>query len=210
MKKLLMLLTACLFTVCFSTHAFSGEGPYVGLNIGTSWVSDADLTDDTVTNETLELEYDFGFAGGIAIGYGFNDTFRLEGEFFYATNDLDKITLNGVSLAMDGETSLMAFLLNVYVDFANDSDFTPFITAGVGYAEYEMDDFTITGSGITPVSDDDGVFAGQVGAGIGYALSDTVMVDLKYRFLFTQDPELGSTNLEYANHSVILGLRLSF
>jgi len=51
---------------------------------------------------------------------------------------------------------------------------------------------------------------GQIGAGIGYSVTDNVVVSLDYRFLITDDPEFGDTEAEYQNHSVMLGFKYLF
>ena len=57
---------------------------------------------------------------------------------------------------------------------------------------------------------DDTVFAWQVGAGIGYALTPQLTFDLKYRYFATSDPEFDGTEVEYASHNVYAGIRLHF
>ena len=54
------------------------------------------------------------------------------------------------------------------------------------------------------------MFAWQVGAGIGYALTPQLTFDLKYRYFATSDPEFDGTEVEYASHNVYAGIRLHF
>lgn len=205
MKKLLLLFLACSIVYSFSTTAYSAEGPYVGINLGAAMLTDSDLTEPGFS---ASLESDMGFTGGIALGYGFNNNMRVEGEFVYQKNDVDKIEALGVNLDAGGDTTSLALLLNGYYDFANSSAFTPFISLGIGMAKVEANDISIAGFQVG--SDDDTVFAYQVGLGVGYAVSEKTSIDLKYRYFGTDDPDFDGTEAEYASHNFYIGLRFGF
>ncbi len=59
-------------------------------------------------------------------------------------------------------------------------------------------------------NDDDTVFAYQVGAGVGYAVTEKVSFDVKYRYFATSDPEFDTTKAEYSSHNVYAGIRVTF
>ncbi len=210
MKKVLLFLLTCFIVYSFSTTAYSAEGSYVGVNIGAAMLSESDLTDSTVPGVVVSLESDTGVAYGIAYGYGFSNNLRIEGELAYQKNDLDKVTLMGVSLNASGDTSSLALLFNGYYDFANSSAFTPFISVGIGAAKVEANNFNIPGSGSPSFSEDDTVFAYQVGLGVGYAVSEKTSIDLKYRYFGTADPEFDTSTAEYGSHNIYVGLRFGF
>ena len=205
MKKLVLLLISGLIVFSFSTIVYA-EGGYVSGNIGAAILSDIDITDPG--EPTVTLESDMGMALGIALGYGFDNNMRIEGEIAYQKNDIDKIGAFGVSVDANGDTSSLAFLLNGYYDFVNDSALTPFISAGIGYAKVEANDLSIMGVALG--SDDDTVFAYQVGAGVGYAVTEKTTLDLKYRYFGTADPEFDTTEAEYSSHNFYFGIRYSF
>ena len=171
---------------------------------------------------------DTGLALGAAAGYDFG-TFRLEGEIAYQKNDLNKGRLDdGTTLKFSGDISTLAFLVNGYYDFVNKSAFTPFITAGIGFARISWDasadvidgvpDGNDEGprpavrqvSGNTGLSDDDTVFAYQVGAGVAYAVTDRVSIDLKYRYFGTSDPKFGDVKAQCSSNNIYLGVRYNF
>ena len=192
-----------------SVFAYGAEGPYVSANLGLAIASDSDLTDSTVPGITMEIESDMGVALGVAAGYDFGKA-RIEGEIAYQQNDLDKASLLGVEVDLTGDGTSLALLLNGYFDFENDSAFTPFISAGLGFAKVEINDFNVPGSGLPGESDDDTVFAYQVGAGVGYAINQKVSVDVKYRYFATSDPEFDTTCAEYSSHNFYVGVRVNF
>ncbi|MDH3565866.1 MAG: porin family protein [Desulfobacteraceae bacterium] len=208
MKKNLLIISVCVLAIFFSSSAYSAEGLYVSGNIGFAMASDSDITDSTEP-VTLTMEYDTGWALGGALGYDFN-RFRVEGEISYQTNDIDKVSILGFPFAANGDVSSLAFLINGYFDFVNDSAFTPYISAGLGYAQIDLNDFNVAGSGESDYSDDDSVFAYQVGLGVGYAVTEKVTIDVKYRYFATEDLEFDTTEVEVASHNFLFGVRFNF
>lgn len=208
MKKIIVTAVGCAMILSLSSVAHSA-GPYVSGNLGLAVASDSDVTDSTVPATTMEIESDNGLALGVAAGYGFANNTRLEGEIAYQKNDLDKARLLGVDVGLTGDTSSLALLLNGYYDFVNKSPMTPFISAGVGLARVDINDMNVPGSGIPNANDDDTVFAYQLGAGVGCAVSAKVSLDVKYRYLGTSDPEFDTTDVEYSSHNVYAGIRVA-
>jgi len=210
MKKCILMMTGCAALLSISSIANSAGGPYVSGSLGFSILSDVDMTDPTLPGITLDVESDTGFVFGVAAGYDLGNNIRVEGEIAYQQNDLDKASLLGLVVDLSGDSSSLALLLNGYYDFANESAFTPFISAGLGVARVEINDFNVAGSGVPSESDDDTVFAYQIGAGVSYAINDQIDLDVKYRYFGTSDPEFNSTTSEYSSHNFYAGMRFSF
>lgn len=153
----------------------------------------------------------------LALGYKFGPT-RLEGEIGYQKNDFDDVTvtvagvgsasLKGVGVPFSGDTEVTSFLMNGYYDFTNDSAFTTYVTAGLGLAKVEgsMDLPSVGAS----ASDSDTVFAYQIGAGVEYALNQTVSLDVRYRYFATSDPSFDTTDAEFDSHNLMLGAKVKF
>jgi len=218
MKIKLLTIACCATILSISTIANSAEGPYVSGNLGLAIPSDSDI-DSGLKGIGLTLESDEGLAFGAAIGQEFTGNIRLEAEIAYQENDLDKakvsvLGLGSADLEITGDTSSLALLLNGYYDFKNESAFTPFICGGVGMAKVDVSGITVTvpgwWSGPVTTSDDDTVFAYQIGAGLGYAVNEKVSLDVKYRYFGTSDPEFELATAEYSSHNVYAGIRISF
>jgi opacity protein-like surface antigen len=209
MKKNLLIISVCVLAIFFSSSAYSAEGLYVSGNIGFAMLSDSDITDSTLPGATITTEYDTGWALGGALGYDFN-RFRVEGEISYQKNDVDKIGAMGVSFDASGDVSSLVFLINGYFDFVNDSGFTPYISAGLGYAKVEFNDLKVPAISSLSAGDDDSVFAYQVGLGVGYAVTEQVTIDVKYRYFATEDPEFDTAEVEVASHNFLFGVRFNF
>jgi opacity protein-like surface antigen len=209
MKKSILAITGCAMLLLISSFANSAEGPYVSGNLGLAIPRDSDVTDSTLPGITLDIASDSGLAVGGAVGYGIYNN-RFEGEITYHKNDLDKASLFGADVNITGDTSCLALLLNGYLDFMNETAYTSFITAGLGFAKIEINDFYVPGSGLPSESDDDTVFAYQVGAGVGYAVNEKITIDVKYRYFATADLEFDTTTVEYSGHNFLAGMRVRF
>lgn len=195
----------------FITNAYSAQGLYISGNIGLATLNDADANDSNLPGVTASREFDSGAAFTGAIGYGI-DNFRLEGEIGYQQNDFDEQEAGGISRDLSGDLTTLSFLVNAYYDFPTSSKFTPFITAGLGLAQVDVNDLRISGSRQASFDDDDTVFAGQVGAGVSYAVNEQIALELKYRYFMTENLEFSDgSSLDGPNsHNVFLGMRYTF
>jgi opacity protein-like surface antigen len=223
-KSILMVFGCAILLVVLASSAYCAQGAYVGGSVGIALLNDAgvsgpDLDDMGVS---MDIESKSGMAFGIALGYDFGNSMRIEGEYAYQKNDMDKLSSSyegvGVSLGLDGETNSSTFLVNAYYDFTNLSAITPYISAGIGYSKVEAE---ITGlSGLEDLleeeelemggSEDDTVIAFQIGAGMGFAVSETLTIDAKYRYFTTEDLDFEGVDVEHSSHNFYVGFRLGF
>jgi opacity protein-like surface antigen len=197
-----------------SAYADINTGWYYGLGAGGALLTDGDYT--TAAANTGDFEHDIGFLVSGAVGYKFGMP-RLEAEILYQCNDYDKQNATGSASAdVSGEISSLAFMVNGYLDFANESSFTPFIIVGAGVANVEIDDLR-SSAGASLADDDDTVFAYQVGAGVAIDISDNFILDFKYCYFGTSDQDFpdinngsGTIENEFASHNMTIGFRYSF
>ena len=213
MKKLAVSVVICFFLV-LPTISFGASGMYGSFNAGVAKPADGNMTISDVGS--YNLEYDTSFTVGGAIGYrlGKSGDYRVEGEVAYQNNEVDRI--NGISLpvSIGGDTlssmeaSMLTFLLNGYIAFNYGSAFSWFVTGGLGFARYDGE---MTVNGVTN-DEDDTVLAYQLGVGAGYAVTETVTLDCKYRYLQTEDFNIEGGYVEVASpsHSITLGIRVAF
>lgn len=197
---------------------------YISGNVGAVFVRDADVTETGPgVNATGEFEFDDGLGVNAALGYVIGPL-RFEGEVSYRQSDIDTLTVNSFTVSgltfvgsatapVDGEATVIALMANSWFDFDTGTDFFPFIGGGIGIARVDGE---INSVGSVPVNldDDDVVFAYQVGAGIGYEITDNAVISLGYRFFGTSDPEFSSGGFtdetEVMTHNVELGVRYRF
>jgi len=166
--------------------------PYVSGDFGLVSVSDSTLSGNT----SGEMSMDPGFGFLAAIGNNF-DGLRAEAEFAYRTNDLDEVS----NVSVNGDISSMAVMGNLLVDLPLSESVRPFLGAGIGLANVEID---------SNGSSDDTVFAYQAIAGIGFPLTHVTTLDFQYRYFATADPDFDGTEAEYDTHNFFAGLRFDF
>ncbi len=189
------------FVVVGSGVSVSFAGTYISGNIGAVIVSDSDIDDGV---DTGEFSYDTGFGFLGALGSSFEGGARAEVELGYRKNDFDELEVDGFGSGdIDGDLTSLSLMGNVYYDISTEGSFSPFIGAGIGFAnlEADLDDFG---------DEDDTVFAYQFILGGSFASSETLSVDLQYRYFATDDPEFDEVDSEYSSHNVMIGLRHSF
>lgn len=200
MKKLSVLL--CLSMVLGLGVSNVCAGSYVSGNVGVGWVEDLGLTDGI---DDLELSFDPGYGITVALGHAYNSGFRAEAEFGYFKSDLDKVDWKGVGTAsVSGDGTLMSVMLNAFYDFMPGGTVSPFLGAGIGYANAELD--------IEGESEDDSLFAYQLAAGVAFKVSEGMKCDVQYRYFGTEEPDFGDgVDVDsIAVHNLMVGLRYSF
>ena len=122
---------------------------------------------------------------GGGVGYQFNDNMRADVTVDWA-GDYD--------VAPGADMSTTTVLGNLYFDWANDSAFTPYVGAGIGYGW--VDD--------TPSGNDSG-FAYGLTAGVSMGLFDKVDLDVGYRF---RDIMISGSDPQ--EHQISAGVRFNF
>ncbi|MBE0504946.1 MAG: porin family protein [Desulfuromonadales bacterium] len=168
--------------------------PYVSGSFGMVSVNDADVSG----NNSGELTFDPGFGFIAAVGNGF-DGLRGEIEMAYRNNDLDKFSNNNTT----GDITSLAVMGNILVDLAVSETVRPFLGAGIGLANVEVNSNVFGDK-------DDTVFAYQAIAGLGFPLTHVTTLDLQYRYFATADADFAGAEAEYQTHNFFAGLRFDF
>ncbi|RPI94670.1 MAG: porin family protein, partial [Chloroflexi bacterium] len=126
-----------------------------------------------------------------AIGYDLNRWVSLEVEVGYFYSSAESLTLASQTEHLDDtEFEGIPMLANVVLHWPNRSDFIPYVRGGAGGVVSML---TVLGD-----SDDNVVFAYQIGVGVIYNLDERAWIDVGYKFLATADPEfqIGSVSLK--------------
>lgn len=161
-------------------------GPYISGAVGIGFPEKAKIDGD-------KIDLDEGVVLNGAIGYNFG-TARLEGAVGYQKHDLSDDDY-------DDDISLLTVMANAYLDFDTGTEVRPYIMGGAGLAHADM----------SWTSDNDDVFAWQVGAGVGFKVSDQTTLDIGYRYLKPNKIDVGdSYEARWAVHNVMVGLRYQF
>lgn len=222
MKRILGFGLLAMFLMAYASSANAQW--YVSGNAGVSSLKDASIT-DTFTGGNIigEIDFDSGFGLSGAVGHSWGP-FRLEGELSYRQNDLDQIDVQTLNIAgvvftglgtanLGGDTSSFGFMANGYYDFNPGGNWVPFVMAGLGGANLNIDITSVAGVAVT-YDESDTVLAYQTGFGLGYKIPPDTMITLSYRFFGTSDPTFddGTDKIEseYQSHNIWAGINVQF
>ena len=128
---------------------------------------------------------DSALAAGGGVGYRFNDNRRADVTLDWAGD---------YNVAPGADMSTTTVLGNLYFDWANDSAFTPYVGAGLGYGWVND----------TPSGDESGIAYG-LATGVAMKLTDSVDLDVGYRF---RDTMISGSDPQ--EHIVSAGVRFNF
>ncbi len=191
MKKIVI--PAMLFACLGAAPAYAA--PYVSGSVGLGIAGDFKEPD-------LGNVYgmDSGFAVNGAVGYDF-DGLRVEGAVGYQKNHYtDEDTLG---------SSLLTVMANGYYDFNAGGELKPYVMAGLGIANLNVDDSFGTDPWL-----DESYFAWQLGAGVGYQVSTSTTIDVGYRYLKPEGIECPNpahlTKVSWESHNILVGIRYKF
>jgi len=206
MKRYALALAAIL-SVILSSPCLAANG-YFGIQAGLAVIPDSDTQISGFIPS--EMAYDPGFGLGVMLGTKV-ETFRLEGELTYRSNDTDTLSDVTGSIPVSGEVTSTTLMFNGYYDVKTASPIAPYLGLGLGISKISADTQSLIGD----VDDSDIVAAFQFVAGIGITVNPRTTFDVSYRYLVTQDPSF-STNFgdtietEYSSHNLMVGMRFGF
>lgn len=153
---------------------------YVTLFGGASFPSEVKTHADYYNND-FSMDFKTGFIVGAAVGKRVNDVFRVEGELSYARYKASTYSEGPFSgYPASGNLSATYLLANVWADVAHFGKATVYAGGGLG-AAYVTADTHWDGHSYGYGSGGWG-FAGQLGAGVNYALAQNIDIDFGYRF----------------------------
>lgn len=243
---LALVVLAAPFIVSPKSHAEqTRSGWYVSGAAGVEFVADSafKVTTDTGVRRG-DVTFKPGPRLGGALGREWGN-FRVEGEiswrrfkvdslrynyFVVAGNPLPGAVIDSINstVSVDGTGSMWLLMANAWYDFDTGTKWVPYIGGGLGMLNIR---FEVGGSLTVPPlppltsqptghtfggDDTDWVFAFQIGAGVGYRLSDSVVIQLGYRFLDSSTIEFqweNGTKVDDPhayNHVLEVGIRYRF
>lgn len=189
--------------------------------------------DDAADNESISKgsKNKSVFAGGVAFGYNFSQAFglpiRAELDFTARgkakANETFNIPGEPETIGVSNQLNINTVMANVYYDFTNESAFTPYVSAGIGYANVKQTvklNATEQGKEVFNISKShrSNNFAWSVGAGVQYALNSDLALDLSYRYVdagkskvtFREDNNSTTFKTRAKSHDIMLGITYNF
>ncbi|MDO6591162.1 porin family protein [Loktanella sp. D2R18] len=191
---------------------------YVSVFAGANMLSDIDT--DYYGSE-YSVGFDTGFVAGVTVGKKISDTLRVEGELSFARAAAADFSAgyNGYTYVdsdpADGDLDATYLLVNLWYDFPSTGPMGYYVGGGLGGAKVEGDiSFDGASYGYGP---GETKLAGQIGAGLMYDVSQTLTLDVGYRFKYVGDVDFddndGSgvyTGGDVQSHSLQAGLMYNF
>ena len=213
--------------------------------------------DDTGTmypfSKNIGNKTDNAYGGALAIGYDFNKKFqvpaRMELEYAIFSEVSGKKSWKARhphpgwapterNYSSKQKLNIQTLFVNAYYDFHNSTAFTPYVGGGLGFAfihskgSFIHDNHLLDPNqhlGLSLGSKTSTNFAWNVGAGVAYAFTDYISLDLSYRFAglgkaetksvsgqtisgasFDETWTVKSKTRDIYMHQVMLGLRVTF
>ncbi len=223
------LLAAALVSLPVLAQAQPVSGPYVAAGAGGNFLNGTDVT-GTVNGRALTgnttVDFNWGYAGVLSLGWGFGNGLRAEVEGSYRQNDASDLTLQGVrQRSVTGKVTSYGAMANVLydIDLGAPGGITPYVGAGAGYMWSKLTDVgNLTSEQYTGET---GNWAGQGIVGLSMPISAVpgLALTAEYRYLMTGGVEVdksrdrvnGTTrnanlSLDNVNHSVLVGMRYAF
>ncbi|MDO5483985.1 MAG: acyloxyacyl hydrolase [Desulfovibrionaceae bacterium] len=164
----------------------------------------------------------FTLGGALALGYDLwpQQMIPLRMELELAMRGNSETSWDGPRGSVKGTWNNTTLFANLYWDFHNDSQMTPYVGGGLGmafnYAGYDIHDNTHNNH--FSMDEHSTNFAWNLGAGVAYQFNESLSLDAAYRFVGLGYNEVKSTvgGREYKisnnpyNNEFMLGLRFSF
>jgi opacity protein-like surface antigen len=181
--------------------------------------------------------------GSLAVGHAYANGLRADVEFLFtgrgdATGACSSAS-NGSSCFVhsditDAEVRSKAIMANVTYEFAMSGALKPFVTAGVGYAQNTLSDWTRTANPGNPTTrpvrtfegSTENSFAWTLGVGASYEVTSAkqpLFIDVSYRYFDLGSVEGGRAptsdngaspdkglSFDMASHALTVGLRIPF
>ena len=224
MKKVLIGASLFLTSLVSPTIAEESNSFYLTAGGGVAFPSDIE-GDSTISGDKYDAKFPTDSVGVYSIGVGkeFNDI-RLEFNYSAATVESDSITVtsggSGVtaSFTPDLESKVKSYMIYGYKDFEGDSKLTPYVGAGLGWANLSAKDQTITLAGSDYLVDggDENVLSFGIKAGASYEIADNTSLYSEGTYQRFSEYEVKEAGYETVNYddthyfAITAGLRFSF
>lgn len=225
MKRIFVLLILPLILSWPSSAGAEGSGMYLAPKFLMSFQNTGPLSKSGSLSGAGVKEYSqFTLGGALAAGYDFwpQQMFpiRVELELALRGNSEKEWDSYRPGLrSVKGVWNNTTLFGNIFWDFHNDSNFTPYIGGGLGLAfNYTGYDFKAPNGDCYSLDGRSTNFAWNAGVGIAYNFNDFIALDASYRFvgLGYNEPSSTFNGVKYEignepyNNEFALGLRFNF
>ena len=237
-----MLAAALTSAVSLNASAQSTSPPlYLRIDVGYAWSRDAEIRDNgqwlICGNEPCDTPSTLNDIGnsyviGAGVGYRVNPNIRTELALAYRGGfELDEPDAGVPPTTFKGKIQSWTAMLHGYYDFDVGGPLKPYVMAGIGVARNKVKTISATNpaaatlpalfSNFQLVGDSDTSFAWMLGAGVGYAVTSGLTLELGYRYVDLGDLKIPAQTVsfnpgpvsyagakgELQSHEITLGFR---
>lgn len=145
----------------------------------------------------ISREMDYGYNIGGFAGWSQTEEFAFMADVMFAESEYE-----GFATSLQ---SLSVMLNALYV--CDTGDFwRPYLSAGVGAVQLDIDRGTAGPFLPASVSGSEWAFGWQGSAGMAFDVDDNHAITIGYRYQSSEDVTIGGRNVEYASHSISIGV----
>jgi outer membrane protein OmpA-like peptidoglycan-associated protein len=212
------------------------NGLYLGAGFGGNMLMETDATSKRPgePNGKDSIDFSWGYAGVLSLGWGFGNGLRVELEGNYRSNDVSdfKVGTRTNAPGATGTVTSYGAMANILYDINLGGmlgGLTPYVGVGAGYIWHDYDKVGSSAAGESVTfSGDEGNFGGQAIVGLSLPISAVpgLALTAEYRFMATSQYEIDGTvtsrdsggtssekvklEVDNFNHSLLVGLRYAF
>jgi opacity protein-like surface antigen len=172
--KIMSLTTICLsILVLIMTSAVCSAQEWNRMGRGEFFVLGQQMNGDTTTGLGLQLGVDDTVAGGLGIGFNFQEYLNMNMDMYFGNTDL---TASGYGFTFREDSDVFGMDFNIDCNFLK-SRFSPLISGGIGFINFHDDrgyDFNETD------------FSYNLGVGFRFDVTDNFLVKGIYKFTWTE------------------------
>jgi len=206
-----------MITGVMNSEASFRDSVYLKAMGGLSLLGDTDINQ---AGAATEGEFSLGQLSGAGIGYKINESWALELEYLYRSNELDTASGGAFGAATGGDFTTTSIMFNaVYTAqpfdlLSTGKQLSPYYGFGVGFLTEGDIDLEI--GGVKQEYSEKFMLAGQVFAGLSYEMNAnwSLFGELRYSFAgeIEMEPSGGGSEVtaDYNGFQVMIGLRYDF
>ena len=157
-----------------------------------------------------EISTEPGIRSEVGIGCKAASNLRLELTYVQGSGDVDSFTAKQHLTTSSGEIATKSIMAGAYVDFPSvQSNFVPYIGAGVGSTNIAMDKLSV--NGIETGDGDINTFSYQIKIGSSYKLARQTDLYLEASYVGTSEFEINGSEIDsHRSLNTSLGARFHF
>lgn len=196
-------------SVAFANSSSDKTGFYAGVKLGESIEQvhgQKSLTGNRASNDTKN-----GGAAGVTAGYNFQNQFdlpfRTELDYtFRESVDSGKNVTNDGNNRNHNHVRVQTAMFNGYYDYYTGTDFTPWVSLGIGYSNIYLKSKE---AGYSKTGHHDNLAWGG-GVGVNYALNNSMDLDVGYKFISAGKAKSGDARAKVYTHDFTAGVNYYF